>query len=105
MMYFYTAFEAVQCGVEIQKRIQKEGQFKVRMGLHISEIVFTDEDIFGDGVNVASRIAGIAEAGDITFSEAVYQNIRNREEHEIESLGLQDFKGVDYQVSVYRIKT
>lgn len=105
MVVFYTAYEAVQCAVEIQKKIIKETKFKVRMGLHISEIVLTDEDIFGDGVNVASRIASMAQADEIMFSEGVFQNIRNREDHEIEPLGPQTFKGVEYKVGVYKLKT
>jgi len=104
MVIFYTAYEAVQCAIEIQKKIKKEAKFKVRMGLHISEIVLTDEDIFGDGVNVASRITSMADADEIIFSEGVYQNIRNREKYEIETLGPQDFRGVEYSVSVHKLK-
>lgn len=76
---FYTVTEAVLCAVEIQKDIRNKKNFKVRMGIHVSEIVFTDTDAFGDGVNIASRISNQAQAGEIYFSDSVYQNIRNRE--------------------------
>jgi len=68
---FFTASEAVLCAIDIQKEIQEKEEFSVRMGIHVSEILFTDTDIFGDGVNVASRISGLAEANEICFSNVV----------------------------------
>ena len=73
------------------------------MGIHVSEILFTDTDIFGDGVNVASRISSLAESNEICFSNVVFQNIRNREDLKIEDLGEQQLKNVAYDVRVFKL--
>ncbi len=100
---FFTASEAVLCAIEIQKEIQAKEDFGIRMGIHVSEILFTDKDIFGDGVNVASRISSIAGANEICFSNVVFQNIRNREDLKIEDQGVQNLKNVAYDVRVFRL--
>lgn len=100
---FYTASEAINCAIAIQKEVNEREDFKLSMGVHVSEILFTEKDIFGDGVNVASRIASMARANEICFSNIVFQNIRNREDLEIESLGNQQLKNVAYEVEVYKI--
>ena len=79
LVIFYTATEAIGAAIEIQHQIQESGNFNVRMGIHISEIVFTDTDVFGDGVNVASRISDKATANEICISEAVFQNTTTNE--------------------------
>jgi class 3 adenylate cyclase len=104
LVVFYTATEAVTAAIEIQKRIIDNGTFNVRMGIHISEIVFTDKDVFGDGVNVASRISDKAGANEICISDPVYQNIRNREDLHISPLGAVDLKNVDYQLNIHKIE-
>lgn len=103
MAIFYTASEAMQCAIKIQEEIQAKEKFKVSMGIHVSEILFTEKDIFGDGVNVASRIASLAGANEICISKTVFENIRNRENLEIESLGVQQLKNVDYEVNIYKL--
>ncbi len=100
---FFTASEAVLCAIDIQKEIQEKEDFQVRMGIHVSEILFTDTDIFGDGVNVASRISSLAGANEICFSNVVFQNIRNREDLKIEELGEQQLKNVAYDVKVFKL--
>ena len=75
------------------------------MGIHISEIVFTDSDVFGDGVNVASRISDCAGPGEITLSEAVFNNVRNRETLEVAPIGERALKNVAYKLKLYKIAT
>ena len=103
MAIFYTASEAIQCAIDIQKEVQEKEDFKLSMGIHVSEILFTEKDVFGDGVNVTSRIASLAGASEICFSNIVFQNIRNREDLKIESMGNQQLKNVAYDVDVYKI--
>jgi class 3 adenylate cyclase len=100
---FYTASEAIQCAIDIHKEIQETQNFTLSMGVHVSEILFTDKDIFGDGVNVASRISSLAESNEICFSSAVYENVRNREDLNIEDMGIQNLKNVAYDVKVFKI--
>jgi len=102
---FYTASEAILCCLEIQEVVKQKDLFKLRMGIHVSEIVFTDKDVFGDGVNVASRISEKADGGEICFSETVFHNIKNREDLRISSLGRHEFKNVDYSLEIYKIDT
>lgn len=71
---FYTASEAVLCALEIQETINNDHNFKIMLGIHTSEIVFTDKDIFGDGVNVSSRISDLAGPGEICISDDVFRN-------------------------------
>jgi class 3 adenylate cyclase len=105
LVIFYTATEAVQAALEIQEKVQEVKKFEIRMGIHLSEIVITDSDVFGDGVNVASRISDKASAGEITISDSVYQNIRNRENLTITSLGEMEFKNVAYRLGIHKIET
>ena len=91
------------CGLEIQKEINQQENFQVRMGIHVAEIVFTDQDAFGDGMNVASRICSVANGGEICLSDGVYQNIRNREELAIENLGFVVLKNIDQPLLLHKI--
>lgn len=100
---FYTVTETVLCAVDIQKEVKNIKNFEVRIGIHISEIVFTDTDAFGDGVNIASRISNQAEAGEIYFSDGVYQNIRNREKLNIEKMDSRELRNVDQPIQLYKI--
>lgn len=103
IIIFYTATEAVLCGQEMQREVRAEGKYALRIGIHISEVLFTDTDAFGDGVNVASRLCGQAKGGEIVLSESVYQNIRNREDIRIESMGPVELKNVDQPLHLFRI--
>lgn len=105
LVIFYTATEAIAASIEIQNQIQDSGDYNVRMGIHISEIVFTDTDVFGDGVNVASRISDKASANEICISEAVFQNVRNRENLNIEFMGELTLKNVPYKLALHKINT
>jgi class 3 adenylate cyclase len=101
---FFTASEAVLCALEIQQLIKEEG-LAVRMGIHVSEIVFSDTDVFGDGVNVAARITDLADAGEICVTELVLHNVRNRENVKFEAMGKHELKNVGYSVELYKLKT
>ncbi|MFC2124604.1 adenylate/guanylate cyclase domain-containing protein [Bacteroidota bacterium] len=102
---FFTSSEAVLCAIEIQDEINIKTSIKLRMGIQVSEIVFSDSDVFGDGVNVASRISECAGSGEIYFSEAVYNNIRNREELEVIPVGEKELKNVAYKLNLHKIVT
>src|SRR5215218_4378914 len=69
---FPTASEAVLCASEIQKQCNTANDFKLRIGIHQGEVVFEEEDIFGDAVNIASRIQALAPIGGIWVSQTVY---------------------------------
>lgn len=104
LVVFYTAYEALQFALDVQEEIKKKYKYTTRIGMHIAEILFTDDDIFGDGVNVASRIASMAGPSEIFFSQGVYQNIKNKQLLAINEEGNRDLKGVDYSLNLYSIK-
>lgn len=103
MIIFYTAFEAMQFALSVQKATKEKSKYQIRIGMHIAEIIFTDQDVFGDGVNVASRIASITKPNEICFSQGVFQNIKNRDDLKINKLGATELRGVDYSLELYSL--
>jgi adenylate cyclase len=100
---FNSAIEAVECATRIQLELQKEPKIPLRIGLHTGDIVYDDEGVYGDGVNVASRIEGLAVASSILISGKVYDDIKNHREFRTVSLGSFDLKNVKKPVEVYAI--
>ena len=105
LISFQSAIEAVNCGVEIQRQLREDPDLKLRIGIHLGDVTFKDEDVYGDGVNVASRIESIADPGGIYISESVQKAIRGRTEISIEALGEFYLKHVDYPVPVFALQT
>jgi TolB-like protein/class 3 adenylate cyclase/Flp pilus assembly protein TadD len=100
---FNSATDAVHCAFEIQKEFLKEPVVPVRTGIHIGEIYSEGGKIFGDGVNLASRIESIGQGGTVLFSRDVYDKIRNHTEFEIRSIGSFEFKNVHEPIQVYAL--
>lgn len=75
---FTTATDAVNCAVLIQDEVMKTGLFQLRVGIHLGEIVEENDDIFGDGVNIAARLQAAAPVGSIFISDAIQKNISNK---------------------------
>src|SRR4051794_24850440 len=75
---FPTVTDAVQCAIQIQKGCNQNHSFKLRIGIHLGDVIFEDGDVFGDGVNIASRIQAMAPIGGIWISESVYNNVSNK---------------------------
>ena len=75
---FDSAIDAVKCGIEMQLDFQKDPAIPVRVGIHEGDILFTEEDIIGDGVNVASRIESLAVPGSVFISGKIYDDIKNQ---------------------------
>ncbi len=76
---FNSAIDAVKCGIEMQFGFQKDPVIPVRIGIHTGDIIFSKEEIIGDGVNVASRIESLAVPGSVFISDKVYDEIKNQE--------------------------
>ena len=100
---FNSATHAVQCAYEIQKQLLQEPVVHVRMGIHIGEIYKEGGKIFGDGVNIASRIESIGQGGAVLFSRDVYEKVRNHTSFQIKSIGSFEFKNVDDPVEVFAL--
>ena len=101
---FDSVVDAVNCAIEIQKSLKDETEFKLRIGIHIGDVVVEEGDVFGDGVNVASRIEKLAEPGGICVSGRVYEDIRNKPDIEAVFLGEKTLKNVEEPVKVYALR-
>ncbi|MCH7498049.1 MAG: adenylate/guanylate cyclase domain-containing protein [Candidatus Marinimicrobia bacterium] len=97
---FMSAVEAVQCALEIQRSLVKDQTLTLRIGIHVGDVIFKDADVFGDGVNVASRIEPLAEPGGICVSEQVYDSIRNKPDIEAVLLGKKNLKGISRPIII-----
>ena len=75
LMSFFNVQDAVQGAIAIQKEINQKTDFHLRIGIHLGDITFKDGDVFGDGVNIASRIQSEATPGGICISESIAKNI------------------------------
>ena len=75
---FGSAIEAAACGMKIQKELQENPKVPLRIGIHAGDIVYDDEGVYGDGVNVASRIENIAIPGSVLISEKIHEELKNQ---------------------------
>ncbi|MCW3119001.1 MAG: hypothetical protein JWM28_3083 [Chitinophagaceae bacterium] len=100
---FLTVTEAVMCSIEIQTACDHIPGLKLRIGIHQGEVVFENNDVFGDGVNIASRIQALAPIGGIWLSESAYRNIINNKEIKTKFAGNQPLKNVKEPVPIYEI--
>ena len=100
LSYFESGYNASSCAKELQKKVKAE-DLDIRVGIHIGDIVFDNNDVYGDGVNVASRLESIAPAGGVLISKNVYDELINKDDFDGIPLGLQSLKGVGRLVEVY----
>lgn len=109
LVEFQNALEAVQCAVELQRRIHERGlrnekpELQMRIGIHVGDVEETGTDILGDTVNVAARMEPLATPGGICFSSVVYAHIRNKTPYAFDRLGPRALKGVLEPVEIYRV--
>ena len=100
---FDSAKEAVNAALEIQHVFQLEDDMSLRIGIHVGDVVVKGDEVYGDGVNVASRLEPLAEAGGICVSHQVYENIKNQSGLSLASLGKKDLKNVDEEMEVFTV--
>ena len=100
---FNSAIDGVNCAVEIQQTLQQEPKVELRIGIHTGDISIEDETIYGDGVNLASRIESLAVPGSIFISEKVFDEIRNQENLTAREMGYFELKNVTKPVRIFAI--
>ncbi|MCK5279912.1 MAG: tetratricopeptide repeat protein, partial [Cyclobacteriaceae bacterium] len=100
---FLSAIEAVNCAVEIQTELQKKPKIPLRIGLHLGDIVHDQEGIYGDGVNLASRIESLSVPGAVLISGKVFDEIKNHPDIKTKTLGKFELKNVKQPVEVFAI--
>ncbi len=106
---FPSVVEAVRCAVDIQQDMMgretdlpDERRIRLRIGVNLGDIIVEGSDIYGDGVNVAARLEGLAEPGGICISGKVYEEVRNKLPTAFEDLGEQEVKNIREPIRVYR---
>ncbi|MBI4576714.1 MAG: adenylate/guanylate cyclase domain-containing protein [Planctomycetes bacterium] len=110
MVVFESPTNAVLCGLSIQDTLRRHNaqapsaaeRIDVRVAINSGEVELRDSDVYGEAVNVAARLEGITEAGEVYFTEAVHLAM-NRSEVPTSEVGLRRFKGVPEEVKVYRV--
>jgi adenylate cyclase len=110
LVEFGSALEAAQCAIEIQRTLAKRNadvppdrRIEVKIGIHIGDVVHREGDVYGDGVNIASRIEALAGAGGICVSMDVERQIRNALEARFEKFGTADLKNISLPMDLFRI--
>ena len=102
LISFDLASEAVRCAIEIQKACKSQ-EIPLKIGIHEGEMIFEENDVLGDGVNIASRIQDNTETGCIIISGAVYRDIKNKADISAELIGEKSFKNVDEPIRIYQV--
>ena len=107
---FASVVEAVACAVEIQRCLADENallpddrQMRFRIGINVGDVMVKDGGIFGDGVNVAARVEGLAPPGGICITRGVRDHVRDRLSYRFADLGDHSVKNIDRPVHVYRV--
>lgn len=104
MAQFGSALDAVYCAIEIQELARAKFDGKIRIGIHSGDITIDDNDVYGDGVNVASRLESVADPGGIYVSDSIEKAIRGRSTTQARYLGEIKLKNVDYDVRTYALQ-
>jgi adenylate cyclase len=107
---FASVVDAVRCADEIQRgmaeqniEVPQDKQIELRIGIHVGDIIIEENDIFGDGVNIAVRLEGIAEPGGISISDDARRQIRGKVDVTFEDLGSQSLKNIAEPMRVWRV--
>src|SRR5262249_36222048 len=100
---FQSAVESVHCALAMQQAFCGHPKVPVRIGLHMGDIIYRDEQVMGDGVNVASRIESLGVAGSVLMSDKVNDEIHNHPELNTYSVGAYQLKNVERKIEVFAL--
>src|SRR5256884_6710436 len=110
LVEFPSALEAVRCALEIQQLMYKRNQdvpserkILLRVAVHLGDVEHRDGDVYGDAVNIASRIQRLADPGGVCITQQVFDHVRNSEEFRTEPLGQNQLKNVQMPTVIYRV--
>src|SRR6266568_3835742 len=110
LVEFSSVVDAVRCAVDVQRGmaernagVPQEKRIEFRIGINLGDIIIDGGDIFGDGVNVAARLEGIAEPGNICISDDAYRHVRDKVDVPFEDAGEQSLKNIARPVRAYRV--
>jgi TolB-like protein/class 3 adenylate cyclase len=108
---FSSAVDAVRCAVDVQRgmsernaKVPQDKRIEFRVGINVGDIIIDEGDIFGDGVNIAARLEGLAEPGGICVSSRVQEDVRGKLDIQFEDMGEQQLKNIEHPVWVYQVR-
>jgi adenylate cyclase len=112
LVEFASAVDAVRCAVEVQREMANSNidvpetkRIEFRIGIHVGDIIIDDNDIFGDGVNIAARLEGIADPGGICISDDAHRQIRGKTEIVYDDMGHQSLKNISEPMRAWRARS
>src|SRR6202041_1039184 len=107
---FGSALAAVQCAVDIQNElaranndVEKDRRMQFRIGINVGDVMLKDGDIFGDGVNIAARLEGLADPGGICISRGIHDHVMKKLPFEFEDLGEQSVKNIAQPIRAFKL--
>ena len=110
LVEFACVVDAVRCAVEVQREMSERNarssvdkRIEFRVGINLGDIIIDDDDIYGDGVNIAARLEGIAEPGGICISRQARDHLLEKLSFTCEKLGLRNLKNIAKPVEVYSV--
>jgi adenylate cyclase len=110
LVEFASAVDAARCAVEVQRGMAEQNaavpqntRIEFRIGIHVGDIIIDEDDIFGDGVNIAARLESIAEPGGICLSDDAYRQVRGKMEAACEDMGPQVLKNIAQAMRAWRV--
>jgi adenylate cyclase len=111
LVEFASAVDAARCAVEVQREmaiqnadVSPELRIEFRIGIHVGDIIIDDDDIFGDGVNIAARLEGIAEPGGVCISDDAHRQIRGKIDITFDDIGEQTLKNIAEPMRAWQIQ-
>jgi TolB-like protein/class 3 adenylate cyclase/lipoprotein NlpI len=103
LLLFDSAVDAIEAAIEIQENLRQEPVVHLRIGIHTGDVIIEEDGIFGDGVNLASRIESLCQPGAVFFSEKAFDEIKNQPKLKTVSLGAFELKNVKNRIGIYAI--
>jgi adenylate cyclase len=111
LVEFASAVDAARCAIEVQRGmagrnadVAQDVRLEFRIGIHVGDIIVDDNDIFGDGVNIAARLEGIAEPGGVCISDDAYRQIRGKVDIAFNDMGSQTLKNITEPMRAWRTR-
>jgi adenylate cyclase len=111
LVEFTSLVDAANCAIEIQQRMSRRNadvpsdrQILFRFGINIGDVIIEDDDVFGDGVNIAARVQELAEPGGICVTRAAYEQLGSKLDIAFETLGEPKLKNIKRPIPIYRLR-
>src|SRR3989337_93632 len=107
---FSSALQAVRCAIEVQRALSdrnascpSERRIRIRIGIHVGDVMFSEGHVYGDGVNIAARLEPFAEPGGICVSQQVYDQVYTKIDVPLASIGKPSLKNIQTPIEAYRV--